>query len=68
MWMIGEAGCEGMVIHSTRSRMARAARTLSCRVSKMDGVLRRMLIPSEALTARRAGMDAEKTKEGPLMR
>ena len=34
----------------------------------MDGVLRRMLVPSEALTARRAGREAEKTKEGPLMR
>ena len=34
----------------------------------MDGVLRRMLIPSEALTARRAGSEAEKTKEGPLIR
>ena len=34
----------------------------------MDGVLRRMLIPSEALTARRAGREAEKTKEGPLIR
>ena len=34
----------------------------------MDGVFRRMLIPSEALTARRAGREAEKTKEGPLIR
>ena len=33
----------------------------------MDGVLRRMLIPSEALTARRAGSESEKTKEGPLI-
>ena len=31
-------------------------------------MLRRMLIPSEALTARRAGKEAEKTKEGPLIR
>ena len=34
----------------------------------MDGVLRRMLMPSEALTARRAGREAEKTNEGPLIR
>lgn len=68
MWMIGEAGWEGIVIQSRRSRMARAAQTFSWRVSRMDGVLRRMLIPSEALTARRAGREAEKTKEGPLMR
>ena len=34
----------------------------------MEGVERRMLMPSEALTERRAGMEAEKTKAGPLMR
>ena len=34
----------------------------------MDGVLLRMLIPSEALTASNGGMEAEKTKEDPLMR
>ena len=68
MWIRGEAGCEGMVIYSTLSKIARAARTLSWRVSKMDGVLRKMLIPSEALTASRAGIAAEKTNEGPLIR
>lgn len=40
----------------------------SCRVARMDGVLRRILMPSEAATERRAGMDAEKTKESPLIR
>lgn len=56
-----------MVIQSMRSRIERAARTFSCNVVRMEGVDRRMLIPSEALTASRAGMEAEKTNEGPLM-
>ena len=68
MWMMGEAGCEGTVIQSTRSRMARAARMFSWSVVKMEGLDRRMLMPSEALTASVAGMEAEKTKDGPLMR
>lgn len=68
MWMIGEVGCEGTVIQSTRSRMARAARRFSWRAVRMEGVDRRMLMPSEALTASAAGMEAEKTKDGPLMR
>jgi hypothetical protein len=34
----------------------------------MDGWFRRMEIPSEAETARRAGMDAEKTKDVPFIR
>ena len=55
-------------MQSRRSRIERAAQTFSWRVSNMDGVLRRMLMPSEALTARRAGREAEKTKEGPLIR
>lgn len=68
MWMIGEAGCEGIVMQSTRSRMARAARMFSWSAVRMEGVDRRMFMPSEALTARAAGMEAEKTKAGPLMR
>jgi hypothetical protein len=68
MWMMGDAGCEGTVMQSTRSRMARAARVFSCSVVRIEGVDRRMLIPSEALTASAAGMEAEKTKDGPLMR
>jgi len=48
--------------------MERAAHVFSCRVARIEGVLHRMFMPSVALTARRAGMDAEKTKEGPLMR
>ena len=34
----------------------------------MEGVLRRMLIPSEPATVRRAGIEAEKTNEVPLIR
>jgi hypothetical protein len=41
---------------------------LSCREERTEGVFRRMLIPSEALTASRGGMEAEKTNEEPLMR
>lgn len=33
----------------------------------MDGVDCKRLIPSEALTASKGGMEAEKTNEGPLM-
>ncbi len=53
---------------STRSSTARIARTFSCSVLRIDGVFRRMLMPSEAETARSAGTAAEKTKEVPLMR
>ena len=35
---------------------------------KMAGVFRRMLMPSEAETTRRAGAAVEKTNEVPLMR
>jgi hypothetical protein len=68
IWMIGEAAWEGIVMTSTRSSTARMARTFSCRVLRIDGVFRRMLIPSEAETAKRAGTAAEKTNEVPLMR
>jgi hypothetical protein len=40
----------------------------SCSVLRLEGVLRKILIPSDAETARRAGTAAEKTKEVPLMR
>ena len=64
IWMIGEAACEGILIASTRSNTARIARTFSCRVLRMDGVFRRMLMPE---TARRAWTAVEKTNEVPLM-
>jgi hypothetical protein len=41
---------------------------LSCKVLKIDGVLRRMLIPSEAATLSRGGMAAENTNDVPLIR
>src|SRR5260221_1294881 len=68
MWMMGEAGCEGIVIQSTRSRTARIARAFSCSVLRIEGELRRMLMPSDAETARRAGRAAEKINELPLIR
>jgi hypothetical protein len=68
MWMMGEAGCEGIVMQSIRSRMVRAACIFSWSAVRMDGVDRRILMPSEALTARAAGMKVEKTKDGTLIR
>jgi hypothetical protein len=68
MWMIGLAGCEGMVIQSSLSRMERATWILSCNEERMEGVFRSMLIPSEALTASNEGIEAEKTNAEPLMR
>ena len=68
MWIIGEAACEGIVTASIRSSTARMARTFSCSMLKIDGMFRRMLMPSEAETARCAGTAAEKTNEVPLMR
>lgn len=44
------------------------ARMFSCRLDMMEGVLVRMLIPSEAEVASKAGMAAEKTKDVPLIR
>lgn len=55
-------------MQSTRSRIARAALTFSCRVDKVDGEERRKPIPSKALTVRRAGVEAEKTNPGALIR
>lgn len=37
-------------------------------VLKIEGVLRKMLIPSDALTASSGGEAAEKTNEVPLIR
>lgn len=68
MWITGEAGWEGMVIQSNFSRIKRAVWTFACRVSKIEGVLRMMLMPSDALTANNPGIAAEKTKEEPLIR
>ena len=67
-WMTALAGCEGMWMQSTRSRMARTARMFSWRVVRIEGVLRRTLIPSEAATVSRAGIEAENTNEVPLIR
>ncbi len=53
---------------STRSSTAQIARTFSCSVLRINGVFRRMFMPSEAETARSAGTAAEKMKEAPLMR
>ena len=44
------------------------ARMFSCRLDMIEGVLVRMLIPSEAEVASKAGMAAEKTKDVPLIR
>ena len=68
MWMMGEAACEGIVTVSMRSSTSRMARMFSCSVLRIDGVFRRILMPSEAETARSAGTAGEKTNEVPLMR
>lgn len=65
---MAEAGWEGIVMQSTLSRMCRTERMFSCRVERIEGVLRRMLIPSEPATVNIAGIEAEKTKEVPLIR
>ena len=65
--MIGEAACEAIMMTSTRSSTAQIACTFSCSVLRIEGVFRRMLIPSEAETARSAGTAAEKTNEVLLM-
>lgn len=65
---MGDAGCDGLVMQSTLSRMDRTARVFSWSVVKIEGVLRRMLMPSEAATLRRGGMAAENTNDVPLIR
>lgn len=65
MWMIGEAAHEGTVVASTGT--AQIVPTFSC-VLGNEGVFGRTLMPSEAGTARTAGIIAEKTNEMRLMR
>ena len=64
--MIGEAACEGIMTASIRSSTARIARTFSCSVLRIGGVFRRMLMPSEAETARSAGTAAKKTNASSI--
>jgi len=68
MWIKGLAGWDGMVMQSSLSRIDRTARTFSCKVLKIEGESRRIMMASEAATERAAGMAAEKTKEVPLIR
>ena len=58
--MMGELACEGIVMQSMRSKIEQMARMFSFSGLWIEGVLRRMLIPSDAETA-------EKTKEVPLI-
>ena len=55
-------------MQSSLSRIDRKVRTFSCKVLKIEGVLRRIEMDSEAATARAAGVEAEKTKAVPLIR
>ena len=57
-----------MWMQSTLSSIARTARTLSCNVFRIEGVLRSMLMPSDAATLSDGGIAAEKTNDVPLMR
>jgi hypothetical protein len=70
IWIMGLAGWLGTQtrVPTMLASTACTALTFSCSAAKIDGWLRRMEIPSEADTARRGGMDAEKTKEVPLIR
>ena len=43
-------------------------RTFSCKVLKIEGILRRIEVDSEAMTARVAGVEVEKTRVVPLIR
>ena len=61
--MIRKAACKGIVTTLTRSSTARIALTFCYSALKIDGVFRRMLMPSEAKTARSAGTAAEKTND-----
>ena len=68
MWMTGEPACERIESVSIRTT-ARIGRTFSCSALEiLEGVFRKILIPSEGETARSAGTMAEKMKEVPLMR
>ena len=63
--MISEAACEIESV-SRRSSTARIACTFSCRVLRIEGVLQRMLMPSEMETARTTGTVAKKTKRSAV--
>jgi hypothetical protein len=65
IWKIGEAACESRAREwrCSRARPAWPARSPAC--SGSAGWFRRMLLPSEAETARRAVTAAEKTNEVP---
>ena len=67
-WIIGDAGCESIAMQSTGLKIPRTALVFSCRVVKIEGVLRRMLMPSEAATLSSGGIAAEKTNDVPLIR
>lgn len=66
--MIGDAGCDGMLILSQVASTPRMVRMFSCRDERMDGDSRRMEMAWEAEAARRAGMAAEKQNAEALMR
>jgi len=55
-------------MQSSLSRIDRTVRTFSCKLLKIEGESRRIVIASDAATERAAGMAAEKTKEVPLIR
>lgn len=67
-WIIGEAEWDGIEMQSTLSRIALTALVFSWRALRIEGVLLRMLIPSEAATLSDGGIDAEKTNAVPLIR
>ena len=55
-------------MQSSLSRIDRTVRTFSCKVLRIEGESRRMVIASEAATESAAGIAAEKTKAVPLIR
>ena len=55
-------------MQSSLSRIDRTVRTFSCKVPRIEGESRMIVMASEAATERHAGMAAEKTKAVPLIR
>lgn len=55
-------------MQSSLSRIDRKVQTFSCKVLKIEGESRRIVMASEAATEREAGVEAEKTKAVPLIR
>ena len=55
-------------MQSSLLRIDQNVRTFSCKVLKIEGVLRRIEVDSEAVTARVAGVEVEKTRAVPLIR